>query len=681
MRAVWPGTTVEEKNLTVQISALRRALDEDRPGESCIQTVPSRGYRLVRATPEHPPPAPAPASDTAQSILSKPLPLLRRRITGWVTAALAAFALLAVATLLTLFLRHTSLLRHPDVTAGPATPPRLSIVVLPFQNLGGDRGEDYLADAITDDLTTDLSRLPGTFVIARQSAYTYQGRTVDIRHIGEELGVRYALEGSVRKLGDVLRVNAQLIDTETGAHIWADRFDEQLADLSAGQEQVASRIGRALNPALLQAESARGTRERPTNPNAFDLILRARSIGMHVMGRREHAQRLDLFEQALQRDPTSLLAMIGVAGELGRRALQSDLGGDLSRAARLAADAAAINPNHPLVLDTMGWLAFVQGRYPEAIAAYQRLLDLYPNTQSAHNQIALSLIYLGRAKEAVPMMETVIRRDQRSPYLYSRYDTMSYALLMLGRDEEALTWTRSALATLPEDYVPHRSHLHLRLGAALARLGRLDEAHREIAEANRLWPYDTVRSHWPEDPTNPTYVAQIERFQAALRLAGHRDHAEEDADPGPVSDATLRENLAGLTPATVTGAKTIRTAELAAMLAGQDHLLRKLVVIDPMLYSWGRSIPGAIGLSSAGVGGPRSDIIQERLRRKMHDLTGGDLATPVIVIGFNAERFDGPNLASQLVTLGYTDVHWYRGGREAWEVAGLPETEADIQDW
>ena len=129
------------------------------------------------------------------------------------------------------------------------------------------------------------------FVIARESAYTYQGKAVDVRKVGEELGVRYVLEGSVRKLGDALRVNAQLIATETGAHLWADRFDQQLNDLSAGQEEIVRRIGQTLNVALTDVESARSKRERPTNPDAFDLILRARSLGLHPMGPQEHAER------------------------------------------------------------------------------------------------------------------------------------------------------------------------------------------------------------------------------------------------------------------------------------------------------------------------------------------------------------------------------------------------------
>ena len=172
------------------------------------------------------------------------------------------------------------------------------------------------------------------------------------------------------------------------------------------------------------------------------------------------------------------------------------------------------------------------------------------------------------------------------------------------------------------------------------------------------------------------YAEQIERFQAALRFAGLRDHAEEDADFGVASDDKLHQDLIGLTPTTAPGATTIRTAELERLLAE-----RKPIVIDLLVYSWGRSIPGAVGLKNAGWGGGTSDAMQDRLGRKMRVLTKGDLSKPIVAVGWNSERFGGRNLALRLVALGYTQVYWYRGGREAWEVAGLPETEVDVQDW
>ena len=172
------------------------------------------------------------------------------------------------------------------------------------------------------------------------------------------------------------------------------------------------------------------------------------------------------------------------------------------------------------------------------------------------------------------------------------------------------------------------------------------------------------------------YAGQLESYQAALRLAGLRDHAEEAADFDVPEDANLRHDYAGLTPITARGATTIHTAELEQLLSE-----RKPIVIDPLLYSWGRSIPGVVGLQNAGRGDSTSDALQDRLRKKMQVLTKGDLSTPIVAVGWNSERFDGRNLALRLVALGYINVYWYRGGREAWEVAGLPETAVEVQEW
>jgi TolB-like protein/DNA-binding winged helix-turn-helix (wHTH) protein/Tfp pilus assembly protein PilF len=678
MQAVWPGMLIEDRNLAVQMSALRRVLDEGRSEGSCIQTEAGRGYRFVaavtRAEREPPPqsgvstpalPAAEPPADAPPRLPVRQSPLRRRTIAGAVVAAGVPAVMLAA-----------WVWNSTRIGTDSTQRPRLSIVVLPFQNLSDAGGDDYLDEAITDDLTSDLSRVPGMFVIARQTAYTYQGKTVDIRKVGEELGVRYALEGSVRRLGDQLRVNAQLVATETGAHLWADRFDQQLKDLSAGQEEIVRRIGQTLRVAVMDVESARSKRERPINPDAFDLIIRARSIGLHPMGPQEHAERLDLFEQALRLDPTSILALTGVAYELIRLTAIAGRGEELQRASRLIAAAAAISPNHVAVLDSTAYLLVAQGRYAEALPAYQRVLDEYPNSDSAYNQIGYCLVYAGRAAAAIPMIETAMRLNPRSEFNYSRYENMSFALLVIGRYEESIVWSQRALAANPAVFPHLRAQHSIRIAAAHALLGRSDEARRALAEAQRVWPYDTVRAHWPADPSSRAYAAQIERYQAALRLAGHRDHADEDADFGAVSDDKLHADLDGLTPTTVPGANTIRTAELGRLLAE-----RKPVVIDPMMYSWGRSIPGAVGLKRAGSGVNYSDEAQDRLRGKMQALTKGDLATPIVAIGFNSERFDGRNLALRLVALGYTQVYWYRGGREAWEVAGLSEAPVDVQDW
>ncbi len=657
MDAVWPGVTVEESNLAVQISTLRRVIDAGRTEGSCIQTIPGRGYRFV--LPVRPMETDVP-------------PAARSRAMRWLwwgagLGAIAAVALVAMIVAL-----------HGGWFASPEARPRLSIVVLPFANLSGDPNEDYLADGITDDLTSDISRMPGSFVIARQSAQSYRGKTADVRTVGAELGVRYVVEGSVRKMDDVLRVNVQLIATETGAHLWADRFDQPLKSLSTGQEEIVRRIGQTLNVAVVDTESARSKRERPTNPDAFDLILRARSIGLHPMGPREQAERTALYEQALQLDPTSLPAMLGVANSLIRNLVNFDntTGGAMQRADRLIAAAAAINPDHPEVLDSAAWLLRAQDRYQESIAAYQHLVERYPNYYTGYGQIGMLLTWTGHPEQGIPIMLEQLRRAPQIPGNRTVYDQLGYANLLIGKDAEAIFWLRRALAAAPNIPRTTRAFSYIHIAEANARLGHLDEARDAIADANRAWPYDTVRAHFPEDYNSPILVAQIKSFQAALRLAGHRDHAREDADFGAASDDSLPEELGRPTPTSVPGARTIYTAQLQLFLT--EH---KPIIIDTMMYWWGRSLPGAIGLKRAGAGGSYSDAAQDRLRQKMQALTNGDLATPIVATGFNSERIDGRNLALRLVALGYTNVYWYRGGREAWEVAGLPESTVAAQDW
>ena len=331
MAAVWPNSVVEEANLTVQISTLRRVLDNGRPGPSCIQTAPGRGYRFVAAVTRldqaavaevslasaavdgpaliapKPNPAPASGAQLAVPVVSRGVGMAHRpaelAIAGlvlllgigmawWLTGDRSRpvgqmpVAPAQIATAL------AAAVAHPSA-------PRLSLVVLPFKNIGDDPRDTYLADGITDDLTTDLSHIAGAFVIARESAYTYRGKATDVRQIGRELGVRYVLEGSVRRIDATLRVNAQLISAETGAHLWSDRFDEEISELGAGQEQVVTRMRAGLGISMVEIENARSLRERPTNPDAFDLILRARSLQHLPQSPQRDKEALALYESAL----------------------------------------------------------------------------------------------------------------------------------------------------------------------------------------------------------------------------------------------------------------------------------------------------------------------------------------------------------------------------------------------
>ena len=651
MRAVWPGTVVEEHNLTVQVSALRRVLDADHEHGSCIQTIPGRGYRLVSAIT---------GLETASSSENRD-----RTVEAQAATATAPAVTDNVAG-----------------AAGMSERPRLSVVVLPFKNLSGDPTDDYLADAITDDLTTELSLIWNAFVIARETAYSFKGKSVDVRKIGNELGVRYVLEGSVRRLGTALRINARLVSGETGAQLQSDRFDEQISDLITGQEQIVIRMKDSLGVSLVEIENARSLRERPTNPDAFDLVLRARSLRLLPPNTQRYKDALAFYERAILLDPSSVPALVGVAFCLLMTTTPASLATSeaMQRIGGLLAQARAMAPNSPEVLNSTLWWLRAAGRCQEVIEAAEQAIRTNPSRIRMHtgiyNELGRCKTWSGKAEEEIVLQSKLNQLNPGNPFQYQRYHRMGWASLLLGRYQDAIAFLQRSLAVNP-DIHNFTQEIYRRLSVAYARTGQIQEARHWLAEADRLWPYDTVRSHFPDCSPSTIYAEQIREFQEGLRLAGERDHACEDADFGVATDGALHSEAAGYTPNDATGVRTIQTMDLSRLLARS----RSMVVVDSMSYWWGRSIPGAVGLKYAGSGGDVADTVQDRLRNKMWALTAGDLSRPLVAVGWNSERFDGRNLALRLVSLGYTNVYWYRGGREAWEVAGLPETEVDVQDW
>jgi TolB-like protein/DNA-binding winged helix-turn-helix (wHTH) protein len=678
MQAVWSGMVVDEKNLTVQVAALRRVLDDGRTDRSCIQTEAGRGYRFVapvtRKERDESPAAnrPPPTSPDATPPPTADPPATAVRPARWyrLTAALAVSGIMLAGILV--ILAWTG----GWIGAGKAQPQRMSIVILPFKDMDDDPTNDYLADAITDDLTTELSRIPFTWVIARESAYTYKGKATDVRQIGRELDVRYVLEGSVRQIGQSLRVNAQLISAETGAHLWSDRFDEDVSQLAAGQQQIVARLSDTIGFSVVEIESARSLRERPTNPDAFDLILRARSINHLTPNPQRDKEQLALYERALLLDPLSVEAMAKVAYFLTDAGWSSFA--NVQRAGRLLEQARALEPRSAQVLNSaVYWLRSV-GRCVEAIEAAEHAIRLDPNRlrmyTGVYNELAVCKTRAGHAEEELALQALADQLNPRSPFKSNRYRRMGFAALMLGRDQDAIAFFRRSLALNPE--MPVHQFTYRMLAAAYARTGQMDEAKRSLSEGDRLWPYFTIRGVYPEELSSPVYIQQIRDYQAGLRLAGLRDHADEDADFGVPADGLLHDEVAGRTPTAAPGGTTIRTPELVRLLAEASPL-----VIDTVSNSWGRSIPGAVGLRFSGLGGSITDEAQDRLRRKMVELTGGSLDRPVVAIGWSSERFDGRNLALRLAAIGYTGVYWYRGGREAWEVAELPETDLALHEW
>jgi TolB-like protein len=438
MGAVWPGV-VEGANVTVQISALRRALDDGRSEESLIQTIPGRGYRLVAAVTH-----PAGEARSGVSAMERDAGAENDRV-------------------------------GPRVAA-----PRLSIVVLPFANLSDDREQQYFADGITEDLATDLSRLAGMLVISRNTAFTYTNKPVDTKQIGRELGVRYVLEGSVRRSGNQIRTNAQLIDADSDAHLWAERFDGNTGDLFALQDYVTSRIAVALNLELISAEAGRQTE----HPDVLDYILRGRAATWKVPTRDTYMEAIGLYERALALDPRSVEAQSGLAQILSGRVLAGwadSAAAEIARAEGLVAQALAASPRSWLAHNAKATLLRAQRRYGDAIPEYESVLASNRNWVHAIFALGQCKLFTGTIDEVIPLMEQAIRLSPRDHNLFLFYSEIGLVHLLQSRLDEAILWFEKARNANPEHWQPHA-----RLASAYALKGDTEGAATELGDARRL---------------------------------------------------------------------------------------------------------------------------------------------------------------------------------------------------
>jgi TolB-like protein len=303
-------------------------------------------------------------------------------------------------------------------TASEAKPtPRLSIVVLPFANLSNDPEQQYFADGITEDLTTDLSRIVDMFVISRNTAFNYRNKPVDTKQIGRELGVRYVLEGSVQRSGSQLRITAQLIATETDAHLWAERFDRDIRDLFALQNEITGRIAVALNVELLAAEAARPIE----HPDAVDYILRGRAALYAGVARANNAEQMSLFERALALDPQSVEAQTYLAGALAGRVLNGwsdSAAADIARAEALLGQALAASPRNPHVHLVRGMVLRAQNRCEEAIPEFETAIASNRNWVVAIASLGWCKFLTGSIEEIIPLHEQCIRLSPRDNLVF-----------------------------------------------------------------------------------------------------------------------------------------------------------------------------------------------------------------------------------------------------------------------
>jgi len=412
----------------------------------------------------------------------------------------------------------------------PSARPHLSIVILPFLNLSGDASADYIVDGIVDSLITDLSTwLTGSFVISRSTAFTYKGRAVPVRQVGEELGVRYVLEGSVLLSPDRVRINVQLIDAATDEHLWAERFDKERREILQVQDEIVARLTRSVGIHLIHDEGRRRSSER-SGWDAVDLAMRARALVTGGGANEERtAEAIDLFGRALEHDPDYVDAIVGIALariyqviNLHRLDAKDVL---LAEAGEMISRAGARVPEHQVVLKARGLLLRARGRFSEAITASETLVARNPAEPTAYKEIGLNKLYLGATREAAEWFRR--RADAiapRDPERWTWLQGLGRALMQLGHDAAAVDALYRALDNNPG--YPRGKAL---LAAAEALTGDLQTARLHFAEYAALEPDMTVRRFaeqpWyvPPDAVSPTYRRESERVLDGLRRAGMPD--------------------------------------------------------------------------------------------------------------------------------------------------------------
>ncbi|XIA67909.1 winged helix-turn-helix domain-containing protein [Bradyrhizobium sp. TZ2] len=469
--AVWNGRIVSDAALTTRLNAARAAICDGGDKQRLIKTLPRKGFRFIGAVQEGQTPATAPGSGA----------------------------------------------QTDDTAQRPFSPPRLSIVVLPFANLGGDPEQDYFADGVTESLTTDLSRIRGSFVIGRHTAFSYKSKTVDLKQIGRELNVRYILEGSVQRAGNRLRVNVQLVDAQTGAHLWADRFDKPVANLFDLQDEVVARLANTLGVELTEAEARRA--KQSLHPDSMDLFFQGRACWNKGWTPEYLAEARSFFERALELDPVNIEAMVWLAHADATAAssyLIDDKAAQLRQVETKLVRSLSLAPNHAGAHVTLGSLLICTNRVAQGIAECQRALALNGNLANAHGVIGEAKLFLGRGAETEAHMQEALRLSPHDVLAFQWLSSIAFSKLQVDADADALRWFRRSIEA-------NRNYplVHFGLATALALLGSLDEAKSAARTGLSLDPTFTIRRFRTGASTdNPTYLAKRERIYEGMHLAG-----------------------------------------------------------------------------------------------------------------------------------------------------------------
>ncbi|UVO29712.1 winged helix-turn-helix domain-containing protein [Bradyrhizobium arachidis] len=467
IRAIWNGRAVSDAALTTRLNVARGAVGDTGEEQRLIKTLPRKGFRFVGGVEE----------DRQGSVPPG---------------------------------GHT-------IVEAPSCAPRLSIVVLPFVNISADPEQDYFVDGVTESLTTDLSRIHGSCVIGRHTAFSYKGKAVDLKQVGRELNVRYALEGSVQRGGNRLRVNVQLVDAETGAHLWADRFDKPAADLFAIQDEIISRLANSLDAQLVAAEAMRA--QRSAHPNSLELYFQGRAKLNMGLTSEYILQARHFFERALTVDPDNIEARLGLAhvdGIVGAGYMTDNRMKYLTVAEAAVMQVLTLAPNHALAHLHLGTAKIFTNRVSEGIEELQHALALDRNLAHAHGLIGQAKIFLGRGGETEAHVLEALRLSPRDIHAFMWMQYVGFAKLQLSADREAVSWLRRSI-----DANRNYPFAHFGLAAALALLGALDDARAAAQAGLALQPNFSIRRFRASPSTdNPAYLAKRERIYEGMRLAG-----------------------------------------------------------------------------------------------------------------------------------------------------------------
>jgi TolB-like protein len=561
-----------------------------------------------------------------------------------------------------------------DRSAQSAEPRRLSVVALPFVNASGQPKDDELAAALTEDVTTSLAQTPGAFVVAHSLARAVAARKLPLPAIGSELGVRYVVEGNIRRSLDMVELKVQLSEAASGGSIWAVQFQGRASE---PRDQIARRLLFSLRTEFMDAEAQRLSSLPPAALTVEDLLLKVRAANNHQpIIPTKSAENIATLERALALAPNSAEILISLAFEHLRPIVQyDDRDGNrdelLLRGRTYAERARTVAVGTEPMLNLQAFLLRVEGRFDEAIAAYRALMQANPTTSRYHAEFARNLILVGRSAEAVPLLQEAITRSNSAEPRFVLYGALGQALIRLGRDDEAIDWLLAAR----EQSSGFSPQINRWLAIAYAHAGKMGDARRELREYLRLRPATTLRGLRHFVKPTPSAAEEQERENDGLALAGLRDQVAEDAETRlPISAGIQAGPLDGPTPSGAPGVSVIRTSELATLIhqpqsGGNDQ---PLLLATTCSYCLDIVFPGSVHVPEYLRHEPMNDDRRRALKAWIDSRLGGNPTRRLITISWNAERWHGRNLALELVALDYPNVSWYRGGLEAWDAAGLP---------